>query len=177
MKKYLSLFTLLFLITTSLFAVTPYNRKEYGHWIKIKGSCLDTRGRILKERSLVPVTIEKCRVTHGKWEDFYYKEILTEAKLVDIDHIVPVEHAHQAGAYAWPKTDKRNFYNDLENLVVTNRSYNRQKGNKDITHWMPVSKSYACKYALKWKYVKEKYKLTLSEKESEYIKDLNCISE
>lgn len=154
--------------------ISKYKRGDWGPWDDQDNNCLNTRQELLKQRSKIPVIIKKCRVKNGIWDDFYFNEELKEASDIDIDHVVPVAHAHKHGGHKWSRKEKQIFYNDGENLVITNKKYNRQKGSKDFTEWLPVQKAYACKYAKQWFYIKEKYKLKISEKESNYYKILKC---
>ena len=146
----------------------PYNRSEWAHWSDSDGNCLDTRGEILKKRSLISVTLNKkgCKVKSGEWNDYYYPEILFQAAQVDIDHLIPLKHAHLVGAARWSSELKEAFANDPENLVITNRRYNRQKGAKGIHEWLPLNKSYACKYVQDWKKIKKKYALQIGAEEN-----------
>jgi len=158
--------------------IPSYNRKFYKHWSDSNRNCLDTRQEILLERSIVAPTLnkKKCKVKAGLWKDFYYAEELVDVKEIDIDHIVPLKNAHESGAHAWPSEKKEIFANDLENLVITNKRYNRQKGSKTIAQWLPVEKEYACKYIHNWIHIKEKYQLKLSPEENQTIAQMgsNC---
>lgn len=162
------------IMISATFAKSEYSRKEFGQWRDDNRNCLNTRAEVLKKRSLIDVTMDGCRVIKGKWDDFYYKETLTLAKLIDIDHVVPVKHAFDTGAHSWSKKKKRAFYNDEDNLVVTNRKYNRKKQSKDITSWLPVDRDYACRYANKWMFIKKKYELTITQEETDVLKLLKC---
>lgn len=144
-----------------------YKRKDWNHWSDPDGNCLNTRQEILKQRSLVPVTLNKkgCTVKEGKWDDYYFAEVHTQASKVDIDHLVPLKHAHDHGGNGWSAAQKEKFANDPENLVVTNRKYNRIKGAKGIHQWLPVDKLYACKYVRQWLSVKKRYSLRVSTPE------------
>ena len=140
-----------------------YVRKDWHHWIDQDRNCLDTRGEILKKHSLVPVEFNKkgCKVLHGKWDDYYHTQIHTNAAQVDIDHVVPLKNAHLSGGANWSHRSKEEFANDPENLVITNRAYNRKKGAKGIDQWLPVKIEYACKYIKKWVSVKNQYSLKI----------------
>ena len=155
---------------------SKYTRTDWKHWIDEDGDCEDTRAEILKERSLTAVKLDKkgCRVISGKWDDYYYSEILSQVSNVDIDHLVPLKHAHDHGGSTWSLEEKRKFANDPENLIITNRKYNRQKGSKDITQWMPIDRSYACKYMKQWFKIKMKYSLIVEDKEKEYFEMAKC---
>lgn len=154
--------------------VKKYVRKDWNHWIDQDRNCLDTRGEILKKRSLEPVEMNKkgCRVIHGKWEDFYHTQIHTNAAQVDIDHVVALKNAHLSGGANWSNRSKEEFANDPENLVITNRAYNRKKGAKGIDLWLPVKKEYACKYIKKWVSVKNQYTLRILPNEQKTIDEI-----
>lgn len=161
-------------------APISYDRKKFKHWVDLDGDCQNTRNEILIARSNVPVTFKKnkkgdCVVKSGEWSDFYYFETLSEAQNIDIDHIVPLKHAWTAGANTWTPKKREVFANDHENLVITNKKYNRQKGAKTILEWMPVEKSYACQYIKRWFEIKEKYDLKITQKEIEYSDLSKCI--
>lgn len=153
-----------------------YQRNLFGQWQDEDRNCLNTRHEVLKERSLEPVTLSPngCTVVSGKWADFYYDEFLFNSSEIDIDHVVPLKHAFDLGASDWSKEKKAEFYNDKENLVITNLKYNRQKGSQTPLTWMPIDRTYACKYMIKWITIKQKYALNISTKESEYFNNLNC---
>jgi hypothetical protein len=150
-----------------------YLRSDWNHWTDRDRNCIDTRGEILTSRSLSTVVMDKrgCRVKSGKWKDYYYPEDHTLAAKVDIDHLVPLKYAHDNGAAGWSEAHKEVFANDPENLVITNRSYNRQKGAKGIDQWLPRHKEYACKYIRDWMKIKKKYKLIIKDQERTAVQD------
>jgi hypothetical protein len=151
-----------------------YVRSDWKHWNDKDGNCLDTRAETLKSRSLSIVVMNKrgCKVKYGKWKDYYYPEIHTVASKVDIDHLVPLKHAHDVGASTWSLLQKEKFANDPDNLVITNLRYNRQKGAKGIDEWLPRHKDYACKYVSDWVRIKKKYALKLRPTEHTSIAQL-----
>lgn len=158
------------MILININLVTAYERKNWKHWIDEDKDCKNTRHEILESRSKVKVTYKKnkrgnCLVGTGEWDDFYYPEKLTSAKKIDVDHVIPLKHASDAGGKHWTKKEKTRFANDPENLVLTNLKYNRQKGAKTIAEWLPVYKDYACRYVQKWFYLKNKYSLSISKDE------------
>lgn len=153
-----------------------YNRKAFAHWLDEDNDCQNTRHEILISRSLSPVVLNKknCLALTGKWQDFYYNEVLLKSSDIDIDHVVPLRHAFDSGASGWDSKRKAIFANDLENLVITNKKYNRQKGAQTISTWLPIQKDYACKYVKKWFYIKSKYSLSISKEEKKTRQELNC---
>lgn len=108
---------------------------------------------------------KKCTVKEGTWNDFYFNEVINDPKQIDIDHIVPLKNANDIGAESWSPEKKEAFANDPLNLIVTNKRYNRQKGSKGITEWLPLDRNYACKYIKRWMQVKKKYSLRISNEE------------
>lgn len=155
----------------------PYKRLAFKHWIDSDHDCQNTRQEILIAQSEIPVTFTKkknCTVSTGSWADFYYDEVLTNARDVDIDHVVPLKHAWATGAETWNKAKRSEFANDFENLVITNKKYNRQKGAKTILEWMPINRTYSCKYAERWFLIKNKYQLTISDSERKSFALLKC---
>ncbi|MFA5584704.1 MAG: DUF1524 domain-containing protein, partial [Bacteriovoracaceae bacterium] len=136
------------------------------------------RAEILIKRSLVPVTFsddKKCRVRFGEWKDFYYPETLKDAKLIDIDHLVPLYEAHKSGGSSWSKLRRKEFANDPDNLVITSRNTNRQKGANTLKTWLPMNINYACRYYHRWMSIKKKYDLKISEEEINSLDLSKCI--
>lgn len=157
--------------------VYSYDRKDWPHWSKSRGTCLNMRQEILKNRSKSPIQYKdnkKCTVLSGSWDDYYYPETLTKSADIDIDHIIPLKHADSLVGNTWGRELKEKFANDPENLAITNKSYNRQKGAKTITEWLPVHKTYACRYMSQWLYIKRKYNLPVSDQERETFLLAKC---
>ena len=155
-----------------------YSRSLWRHWTDENKNCLNTRHEILKDRSEIQTSVIKrgkdCYVTKGLWSDYYYPEKLTAPKKIDIDHLIPLKHAHDIGGYMWDEKLKEKFANDPENLVITNRKYNRQKGVKTIAQWLPINFSYACKYYKDWMKIKKKYDLPISKAELNALDPALC---
>jgi hypothetical protein len=153
-----------------------YNRKDWPHWSDRDRDCQNTRHEILIVRSLVPVSLDRkgCHVMKGKWKDYYYAEIHTSSRSVDIDHLIPLKHASDMGGDVWTTEEKEKFANDPENLVITNKTYNRKKGAKTIAEWLPVNQEYTCRYIKDWIRLKKKYQLHLTKPEENTISHSKC---
>lgn len=148
--------------------VTSYNRKAWPHWIDADGDCQNTRQEMLITTSQKPVQFKDskhCIVIYGKWYEVYTGKTFTRASDVDIDHIVPLAHAHRHGADKWTKAQRRTFANDFENLLVVNDSINRSKSDQAPHEWLPPLKSYWCEYGKRWERIKDKYRLWYSKQE------------
>lgn len=180
MEKYLKFIFTLFVIAASSRADDYYDRKKFKHWNDHNKDCRNKRAEILQERSLVKVEYrvrkngKRCTVKSGKWNDFYINELLFEASEVDIDHVVPLKEAWDFGASSWDAAKRETFANDSENLVITNRKYNRKKGAHTPLSWLPIDRQYACKYMKKWIYIKKKYQLKIKQKLLLYYKQAKC---
>ncbi len=106
-----------------------------------------------------------CTVTYGKWYGVYTGKTFTKVSDLDIDHIVPLAHAHRHGAENWTKEQRKIFANDFGNLVAVSDSANRSKSDKAPDEWLPPLKSYWCEYGKRWERVKDKYRLWYSKRE------------
>lgn len=60
-------------------------------------------------------------VISGSWFDPYSGKYFTKANDLDIDHIVPLKHAHSSGASRWDIGKRREFANDYENLIPVSK--------------------------------------------------------
>jgi hypothetical protein len=152
-----------------VFALAPsYDRSDWGHWRDFDGDCLSTRQEVLLSDGR-DVEVEGCRVVSGTWVDLYTAEIVTDPSVLDIDHVVPLRHAFEAGGWAWSGERKRAFANDERYLVATHRTQNRTKGSKGPEEWMPPREDAKCWYLELWLKAKEEYELQLSLAEARWI--------
>lgn len=149
-----------------------YNRDNWKHWIDKDYDCQNERAETLIRHSIINVsfkTNKNCLVVSGKWLDPYTNKIFTKASEVDIDHIVPLKEAYLSGGKDWDRLKKKEFANDPYNLLPVYKSENRKKGAKDIANYLPLNKDYHCKYVNRWISIKDKYDLTIDNKEKEVI--------
>ena len=172
MKKYILLILLFPILCFS------YDRSDWKHWIDEDKDCQNTRAEILIERSLskIEYSSNKCTVKSGSWTDFYTGETLFNASDIDIDHVVPLKHADELVGNIWTRDQKKKFANDPMNLIITYKKFNRQKGAKTISEWLPSNKTNACRYIKRWMLVKQKYNLPISideKKSQKFLKDCN----
>ncbi len=56
---------------------------------------------------------------------------------LDIDHVVPLAHAHRTGGANWLRRQKRQFANDPGNLIAVDDRTNQEKGDKEPVRWKP----------------------------------------
>ena len=151
-----------------------YDRDEWmpgGRWADADGDCQDTRAEVLIEESFEAVSFSDaraCRVVAGLWRDEYSGSVYRDARILDIDHLVPLAEAHASGGWAWAPSAKAAYANDLaspDHLVAVHRSLNRQKGARTPADWRPPSRRAWCAYAAAWRAIKERYGLALGAAE------------
>lgn len=151
---------------------TDYVRKAFGNgWIDTDGNGCNQRDDVLK-RDVKPgtlrvVTSGACDhdVVSGTWVDPYTKTVhvmtdmhdASQARTVQIDHVVPLAEAWVSGANGWSLSRREAFANDLSELLAVDGSTNESKGDGDPAAWRP-RKAYQCAYAEHWIAVKSKWR-------------------
>lgn len=147
---------------------TKYVRDDFGYPADIDHDCQNSRAEVLINLSLVPVTFttsNNCTVATGKWVDPYSGDTVLNASDLQIDHLVPLSEANKSGAYAWTTDRKKEFGNDFENMVPTKSALNTQKSDSDPGDWLPPKIDYRKTYCDRFIGIKEKYGLTVDQKE------------
>jgi hypothetical protein len=150
---------------------TGYNRSAFKHWIDTDKNGCNSRAEVLIEEAVVKPKIgAKCKLTGGKWFSAYDGKTITNASLLDVDHMVPLAEAWRSGAWKWTAAQRQAYANDLDNseaLIAVTLSTNRSKGDKDPSLWMPSIDQ--CTYIQNWVSIKSKYSLTADTKEAEKL--------
>ena len=118
----------------------------------------------MRDGSDVVTDPSTCKVTSGSWVDPYSGETFTDAKKMDIDHLIPLQYAHQHGGASWDAAKKQAYANDLDTVLLTvSARENRSKGAAGPGEYMPPLKSYRCEYSQRWVTISEKYGLTVGK--------------
>ena len=150
---------------------TPYNRRDWHHWIDADHDCQDTRQEVLIAESEAPVEftdVRHCKVKRGRWTCPYTGRVVTDPAELDVDHLVPLENANASGGWRWSRSKKESFANDLEHpdaLVAVVASANRQKGSKGPDAWLPEGARQRCDYIVAWAAIKSRWALSASSAE------------
>ncbi len=148
-----------------------YDRDLYGKWADSNDDCQNTRAELLIATSKMPVQFRdrrECYVGFGQWYDQYNATVHTDARDVEIDHLVALAEAHESGAYLWNRAKRRTFANDLENLRVTASQTNFAKGKLDAGEWLPDHGRDA--YMQTWIAIKRKYGLSIDKREAKQLR-------
>lgn len=101
-----------------------------------------------------------CKVVAGWTIDPYSGERIT-VKQTDIDHIVPLSAAWNAGASQWTQQRRVAFANDPDNLLAVSSRENSSKSDSTISQWLPPIGQ--CTYIARYLAVAIKYELAISE--------------
>lgn len=142
-----------------------YDRDAWPHWRDKDGNCRDTRAEALIHASQIRVTYkgtERCVVASGLWIDPYTGKTFRDATRLDIDHLVPLRHAHTHGAAEWNRQRRGTLANDPDNLVPVSAGANRSKGAEGPAEWLPDNQDYWCEYGRRWARIKREYDLDMT---------------
>ena len=152
---------------------TGYDREQFGgDWASIDGC--DMRQRILQRdlRRLIYEAGSDCEISSGILDDRYTQSKVIfhrgGASEVDIDHVVALSDAWQKGAQQWSYDRRVQFANDPLNLLASDASANRPKGDSDAASWLPANKAFRCDYVARQIAVKRRYRawVTAAERDA-----------
>lgn len=151
-----------------------YDRDAFGRaWTDVdKNGCGQRNDVLARDLTNVRKLPDGCTVMSGTLADPYTAttiQFTRGASKVDIDHIVPLEWAWDAGASEWSAGERLAFANDFDNLAAVSASANRAKGSKGPSEWMPPNRADWCDYASQFALVAGKYKLLIPAGDTETI--------
>ncbi|MFB7124300.1 HNH endonuclease family protein [Kitasatospora sp. NPDC056273] len=154
------------LVVEAPHSMEGYSRDRFPHWVQQYGTC-DTREVVLARDGQDVVQDDQCRAVSGTWVSPYDDKTFTDAKALDIDHLVPLAASWRAGADTWTTDKRRALANDLTHsqLVAVSAASNRAKADKGPDAWRPPLRSYWCTYSRAWTDIKHLYGLTVTESE------------
>ncbi|MFJ4649895.1 HNH endonuclease family protein [Nocardia sp. NPDC088792] len=94
-----------------------------------------------------------------------------KASDIEIDHVVALGDAWRSGASEWSADQRRQFANDVGNLLAVQKQANQDKGSKTPDQWKP-RQAYRCDYARRWIGVKTRWSLTVQPTEKAALSDM-----
>lgn len=161
--------------------VEKYNRKyHFGTWINdpTDTTCYNNRAKVLIRDSKTQVTFKannKCVVESGTWDDPYTGNRYYMTKDIQIDHVVPLRHAYQAGAWKWNYKTRCIYGNFMANnyhLLSVNGHENMSKGDKAPDAYIPPNRRVTCTYVQAWLQIKLAWGLVMFPKEAQAIQEI-----
>jgi hypothetical protein len=148
----------------------PYSRDDWPTWLDLDGDGCDPREEVLRDSSLVPVTVVSgCGIAGGQWFSIYDGQTLASASDLDVDHVVALEQAHRSGGWRWAPQQRAAFANDRANLLAVSASSNRSKGSDTPDQWRPPRSEAWCQTATVYVNVKIAYGLTVTTSERDAL--------
>ncbi|MFE9240474.1 HNH endonuclease family protein [Streptomyces sp. NPDC007007] len=155
---------------------TGYERDAFKHWVDEDGDSCTTRAEVLlAEAVTAPEQGARCTLSGGSWLSYYDEAEVTEARKLDIDHMVPLAEAWDSGAHDWTPERREAYANDLDaerSLVAVTARTNRSKADKDPAAWMPPAQSATCTYLVDWTATKLRWGLSADETEQAALLEL-----
>lgn len=133
----------------------------------------DTRNQVLAAQMsdvvFKPGT-DSCKVVSGTLDDPYTGQRIEfvsgrgTSRLVQIDHVVALSRAWDAGAAKWTLDQRVAFANDLDrNLMAVDGSANQSKSDSGLDEWLPPNMAVHCTYSLRYLEVAVHYQLAITE--------------
>ena len=154
-----------------------YDRAAFGQaWADVDRNGCDTRNDVLA-RDLVRVTFKPrthdCAVLTGHLRDPYTGTEIDFVRggrsVIEIDHVVALSNAWQAGASTWTDGKRLAFANDPAELLAVSRKANRAKSDSDAASWLPPIKGFRCAYVARQIEVKQRYGLRVTRAEGQQM--------
>jgi hypothetical protein len=161
------------LTVTNARSMSGYSRDRFPHWRRVDEFC-DVRDAVLKRDGSAVQVSRTCKITRGSWFSPFDAKTYTDPDQIDIDHMVPLANAWRSGADGWTDEQRTEFANDLTRpqLIAVSRSTNRSKGDQDPSQWKPSNRDFWCEYARRWITVKAYWKLTVTEREKNTLREM-----
>jgi len=151
---------------------TGYKRESFKHWIGTGNGCDARKSVIISEAIVKPSVDKKCSIVGGEWLSIYDSTKVTDAKKLDVDHMVPLAEAWDSGANTWDAKKRELYANDQidsRHLIAVTGSSNRSKSDQDPAEWLPTNKAYVCEYLVNWISIKVRWSLSIDKKEKDAI--------
>jgi hypothetical protein len=160
-------------LTTARESRTGYERAKFKLWVDEDHDGCDTRKEVLLAEAVKkPRQGEDCKLTGGTWRSYYDDKTVTDARKLDIDHVVPLAEAWDSGASKWTAERREAYANDLDaerSLVAVSLGPNRAKGDQDPAEWLPPAKDALCTYATDWVATKLRWSLSADRAETKAL--------
>lgn len=108
------------------------------------------------------------------YKDPYTDKEITDIKILDFDHLVPISYCNKFSDLSWSKEQKNKFAQDENVGVSVLNKENRSKGAKGPSEWLP--KANQGDYCYSWLLIAHEYGLALRQQDIDTCK-LVCLNE
>lgn len=108
------------------------------------------------------------------YKDPYTDKEITDIKILDFDHLVPISYCNKFSDLSWSKEQKNKFAQDENVGVSVLNKENRSKGAKGPSEWLP--KANQGDYCYSWLLIAHEYGLALRQEDIDTCK-LVCLNE
>lgn len=108
------------------------------------------------------------------YKDPYTDKEITDIKMLDFDHLIPIFYCDKYGNVGWSKEQKNKFAQDENVGVSVLNKENRSKGSKGPSEWLP--KANQGDYCYTWLLCAKEYGLALRQQDIDTCK-LVCLNE
>ena len=108
------------------------------------------------------------------YKDPYTDKEITDIKILDFDHIVPISYCNKFSDLSWSNEQKNKFAQDENVGVSVLNNENRSKGAKGPSEWLP--KANQGDYCLTWLLIAKEYGLALRQQDIDTCKVV-CLNE
>lgn len=160
-------------------AERDYDRKAFGPaWEDVDGNGCDTRNDILaRDLSRDELDDDGCTLLSGVLKDPYTGKVIDFVRSkggsqIDIDHMIPLGAAWEAGASEWTDEKRLQYANDPLVLLAVDAGANRSKSDQTISEWVPTNEAVACQYGASWVMIADEYGLSISPADHEVLTGL-----
>lgn len=153
------------------------NAKFGNGWKDFDGDKCDERQETLtRDMSKVKYKDSKnCQLASGTLADAYTGTDINwkvNSGSVDIDHVVALKNVWISGGQQLSQDQRVAVANDPLNLMASQASANRSKGDRNAAEWLPSHKPFRCQYVATQISVKKKYALTVTAAEKDAMKSV-----
>lgn len=151
-------------------SATGYDRDLFSHWTDGDGDGCDTRCEVLEAER----PAELPGLPSGGWLSIYDGYSTSDARELDIDHVVALGEAWRSGAAGWDPA-RRAFANDLDEpgaLIAVTAATNRSKSDRDPVSWQPPNPAGWCEFATSWAATKVRWGLSADQAEVDALRNM-----
>lgn len=153
---------------------TGYDRNgKFGNgWKDFDGNkCDERQDTLTRDMSKIKYKDAKdCQLASGTLADAYTGTTINwkvNSGSVDIDHVVALRNVWISGGQQLSQEQRVAVSNDPLNLMASQASANRSKGDANAAEWLPTNKSFRCQYVATQISVKSKYSLSVTPAEKD----------